>query len=172
MKEEELYRELDGTFKELLQVISSFDQEQIDQLPFEDSWTAGQIAEHLILANSGFADLVNGPVEETERQPGEMVEGIRTGLQDDDAKAKSPESVVPRHTVHQKAELLSALEEIRAKILEAAGTLDLSRTCLAFPIPVLGLLTRLEALCFVLYHTQRHVRQLKNVRRRVGGIVC
>jgi hypothetical protein len=60
---------------------------------------------------------------------------------------------------------MNSLEEIKATIDHAIQTLELSRTCLAFEIPVYGFLTRTEAIYFVIYHTQRHIQQLKNISR-------
>jgi hypothetical protein len=46
-------------------------------------------------------------------------------------------------------------------------SLDLTPTVLAFELPVIGSLTRLEAIRFVTYHTQRHNHQLKNIRQQL-----
>ena len=43
----ETLRDFENTNVELLQLFSSFNQEQINVVPFEGSWTAGQLAEHL-----------------------------------------------------------------------------------------------------------------------------
>lgn len=165
MTEKELYAEMDSTQTALLQAVSSFEQEQVDMVPFEDSWTAGQVAEHMILANSGFVELINGPARPTQRRHDQMAEGIKTAFLDFQTKMKSPEFVRPVRSVHQKEELLKKMEKIKEELLNAVSGADLVKTCTAFEIPSLGHLTRLEALYFVLYHTQRHVRQLKNIRR-------
>jgi hypothetical protein len=80
---------------------------------------------------------------------------------------KSPDFVVPPDTSYNKEELLHSLEDIKAKIKQAIETLDLTKTCLAFELPVYGFLTRLEAVYFILYHTQRHIHQLKNIHQKV-----
>lgn len=163
MENDELYRNLDQTLAAFPETVASFSPEQLNRIPFEGSWTAGQVAEHMILANSGFAELITGPVSNTERQPGQNVTGIRKAFLNFDVKMKSPDFVLPTKDAHEKEELLDALGKIRKSILEAVEAGDLAKTCTAFSVPALGHLTRLEALHFVLYHTQRHIHQLKNI---------
>ena len=167
MNTKEIRTEIDGTIKELVQLISSFDHEQLNIVPFEGTWTAGQLAKHVIMSGSGFVKIMNGPVKETERKPDEMSATIKKDFLDFNTKMKSPDFVVPPNTSYKKEELLHSLEDIKAKINQAIETLDLTKTCLAFELPVYGFLTRLEALYFVLYHTQRHIHQLKNIHQRL-----
>jgi hypothetical protein len=163
----ELISEFENAAKELTELISSMDQEQINKLPFEGSWTAGQLAQHLIKSNSGFLEIINGPVKETERSPNEMVETIKADFLDFSTKTESPDFVVPENTYYQKEALLGALEDIRKKVNQVICTLDLTKTCLAFELPVYGTLTRLEAINFIIYHSKRHIHQLKNIYQRV-----
>lgn len=72
---------------------------------------------------------------------------------------------------YEKAYLLGALQDIKAGLDHAVTTLDLTKTCLAFELPVFGYLTRLEAIYFVIYHTQRHLHQLKNIYQQVVSLV-
>ncbi len=52
MNTNKIHKEIDETFAELQRLISSFDQEQINIVPFEGSWTAGQLAQHVIISGS------------------------------------------------------------------------------------------------------------------------
>lgn len=165
MKYNELYRELERTLTAFPDVLAGFAPEQLDVIPFEGSWSPGQVAEHMILANSGFVELLNGPTEGTKRQPDQYIDSIRTIFLDFGTKLKSPDFILPVREVHDQGQQLDALELIRQGILSAVMEKDLSTTCTSFQVPVLGHVTKLEALHFVLYHTQRHIHQLKNIRR-------
>ena len=167
MNTKEVLTEIDETITEFCQHISSFTQEQTNVVPFEGSWTAGQLAMHVIMSASGFLEIMNGPVKETERKADELVATIKKDFLDFNSKMKSPDFVVPPDTSYNKEELLHSLEDIKAKIKQAIETLDLTKTCLAFELPVYGFLTRLEAVYFILYHTQRHIHQLKNIHQKV-----
>ncbi len=68
MRTQELQSDINKTFTELKEVISSFNEDQINLIPFEGSWTPGQVAEHIILSVSGFERAINGPVAEAEKR--------------------------------------------------------------------------------------------------------
>lgn len=167
MRTQELQPDINKTFTELVKIISSFHEHQINATPFEDSWTAGQVAEHIIMSGSGFVEIIYGPVAETRRAPDELIERIKTSFLDFTIKMKSPDFIIPAEKNYEKKELLKTLEDIRQKINQAIENLDLLKTCLAFELPVLGFVTRLEAIYFILYHTQRHVHQLKNIYQKL-----
>jgi hypothetical protein len=165
--EQELKKEIDLALTELIQILSSFNEEKINLVPFEGSWTAGQLAQHMIMSNSGFAELMNGPGKETERKPDDLIEDIRSSFLNFSIKFESPDFVRPAKKDYNKHELLRSLNNIKGQLNQAIDTSDLTKTCIAFEVPVLGYLTRLEAAHFVLYHTQRHIHQLKNIFRKL-----
>jgi len=171
METKEMLITLDHTFHGLLRLITTFDQEQVNISPFKGSWTAGQLAEHLIKANGGFVEVLNGPVQDTQREPDAKVAEIKGIFLNFETKLEAPAFIIPPDIYYEKAYLLSALQDIKAGLDHATTTLDLTKTCLAFELPVLGFLTRLEAIYFVIYHTQRHVHQLKNIYQRVISLV-
>ena len=80
---------------------------------------------------------------------------------------ESPDFVMPPKNSYKKEKLLRSLEDIRNSIRNAILTLDLTKTCISFEIPGSGFLTRIEAIVFVIYHTKRHIEQLKNIADKV-----
>ncbi len=167
METKEILTEVDNKLTELIQYLSNFNQEQVNIVPFEGSWTAGQLARHMILANSGCVEMLSGPVKDTERKPDMMASKFKEDFLNFEIKMDSPDFVMPAPGDYNREELLSALESIRAKAIENIKTMDLTQTCTAFELPVYGYVTRLEVLCFVIYHTQRHIRQIKNIQQVV-----
>lgn len=163
----EMLCEFDKVTEEIKQLLSSLNDEQLNTVPFEGSWTAGQVAEHVIMSHSGFAELLKGPAKETERAPDELVATIKKDVSDFNIKMEAPEFVLPKNTSHKKEELLSSFEDIKASIVQAVQTLHLTQTCIAFEIPGYGFLTRTEAIWFVICHTKRHIHQLKNIVAKV-----
>jgi len=119
------------------------------------------------LSVSGFEKTINGSVAETERAPDALKDKIKASFLDFTIKMKSPDFIIPADKNYKKDELLKILENFRLKINLAIETLDLTKTCLAFELPVLGFLTRLEAIYFILFHTQRHIHQLKNICQKL-----
>jgi len=160
---EELIKETNNTLGELIGILQNITPEQFNKVPFEGSWTAGQLAQHLTLADSGFPTLANGPVADTDREPDQMVAPIAESFLNFEIKFESPDFIRPEVRDYDKDEMISGLKKIKADIAVAIGDSDLTKTCMAFAFPVLGNLTRYEAANFVIIHTTRHIHQLKNI---------
>ena len=160
---EKVINEANETLLALENTFSKFDTSLVNEVPFDGSWTAGQLAEHLLLSNSGFLQVINGPVKETDKPADLMVETIKKDFLNFDVKYDSPKEICPENRAYNWSELLENLKQIREGISEAAGNLDLTKTCCSYELPGYGFLTRLEAVYFVIYHTQRHIHQLKNI---------
>jgi uncharacterized damage-inducible protein DinB len=161
---EDLINELDKTTKELLDTVDSFSQEQFNVIPFEGSWTAAQVAEHLWKAESSIPKVLEGASRPTtERQGNEKMELIKSVFLDFTRKYESPEFILPSNERKEKEELLKALKKTRTDIRALTDTVDLSRTFTDFPLPKLGELTGWEWICFAVCHSKRHIRQLKNI---------
>ena len=52
---EELIQEIDDVFQQFINMISMLDNNQINQVPFENSWTAAQLFNHVTKSTSGIA---------------------------------------------------------------------------------------------------------------------
>lgn len=153
--------ELENTLKEFYELSSPLNEEQLNMEFPDGSWTAGQLVRHVIKVNSGFLRQLNGHVEDTKRNYDEFAENIKTSFLSFNVKMKSPDFVVPEKRDYKKDELLGSLKEINSGFIEAAKSLDMTKTCITFEVPVLGYLTRYEIIYFVIYHTQRHIHFLK-----------
>jgi hypothetical protein len=159
--------ETSQTFTELLEILSSIQEEKFNTIPITGSWTAGQLAQHVILSAGGFVQLLNGPVKDTERDPEANIPNLKAMFLDFNTKMKSPDFIVPEDRHYDKQELINTLQEIKAGLLKAIETLDTTKTCTAFELPASGYITRAEGITFAIVHTQRHVHQLKNIRQKV-----
>jgi hypothetical protein len=157
------YTELDETTEDLLGTISFFSPEQFNTIPFEGSWTAGQVAEHLLKSESGIPKILRGNTRPTDRPPGEKVETIRSIFLDYTTKLKSPDFILPSNEAKDKEIILGKFKAKMAEIRKMMDTVDLSQTFTDFPFPQLGELTGWEWVCFAICHAKRHTRQLKNI---------
>jgi len=163
----DLKHEIDKTMSDFKELTAGFSEKEFNQVPFEGSWSAGQVGQHMIMSNSGFVDIIQGPAKETTRKPDDLVTRIKSDFLNFDIKMESPESVRPQLKSYEKKQILDSLDKVRASLNETISTHDLTKTCTAFELPGYGYLTRLEAANFVLYHTMRHIHQLKKIRERV-----
>lgn len=159
-----IQEELNTVTTELLLLIDSFDQEQINLVPFENSWTAAQVADHLCKSDASIIGTIYQGGTPTERTPDEKTPELKGIFLNFDVKFKSPEIIIPDNKIFHKEELIARLKEMRSKLFTAAATLNLNEVV---SHEILGAMTRLEILSFVLYHTQRHVHQLKRIRAKI-----
>ena len=166
MNTTDISAKLKSSTQELLVVFAEFGSEQVNIVPFEGSWTPGQIAEHLLKSEIGLPHLLAENVTPTERPADEKVPVIESIFLNFETKLKAPEFIIPSNGPHQKELLLNSLKETRAKILNLTETTDLSMTCTAAQFPGLGVLTRWEWINFVICHSIRHTRQLRNILER------
>ena len=162
MDKEQIISDINQTFNTILQLISGLDDEVINLIPFEKSWTAGQVAQHVIISGSGFAEILYGAVEKNNREYDAIKPAIKGDFLNFDIKMTSPDFIVPPAISYNKEDLVSNLTHIKTALTNAVNSLDLTMTCLSFEIGY-GYFTRYEAIYFVIYHTQRHIHQLKNI---------
>jgi hypothetical protein len=160
-----LLNEFIDTRTTLLQLLNAFTQKQLNTVPFEGSWTAAQVGAHLLKGSP--ATVLYGKAAPTTRQPDEKLDALRGIFLNFSLKFKSQASITPENIIYEKAALLGALDGTIAQVQAVIDTQDLSATCLEYDFPTIGPLTRLEWICFFMYHMQRHIHQLKNIYEKI-----
>jgi hypothetical protein len=163
----DLLTELKDTKAELLTTVSSIDEDKLNVVPFADSWTAAQVAEHIL--NAIGVTTLYGDTKETDRDPKEKVTATAELFLNLDIKMRSPDFIYPSDKKYTKDGLLKLVDKKFTKLINAANELDLNTTCLAFEIPGFGPFTRLEFVWFYVFHTQRHIFQLKKIAKALAG---
>ena len=160
---EVILNDLKVVSEQLMQALSFFSQEQLNVSPPDNGWTAGQVADHLSKANGGVLPILYGKTEKSIRRADEKVTQIKNLFLNFSVKFKSAPQIMPSDGVVEKKIILHELKTKLAALYEAARILDLSEICLDVEVPVLGMLTRLEWLYLVCYHTERHIHQITNI---------
>jgi hypothetical protein len=161
--EDNFYMEFDEAMSELVKTISSFSPEQFNTIPFEGSWTAGQVAEHLLKSNAGIQIVLHGNTKSTERNSVEKVKTIKAMFLDFSIKMKSPPSIIPSEEPKDRERVLNKFKTFEEDIKQVMNTADLSRTFTDYPFPQLGEFTGFEWICFAVCHAKRHTWQMKNI---------
>ncbi|MEP6514029.1 MAG: DinB family protein [Parafilimonas sp.] len=162
--ENEILNKLKIITGELVGRLSSFSPEQFNKVPFEGSWTAGQLAEHVTRSINGMGEALNMPGKIADRKPDEKVNDFKTMFLNFDTKMKSPPFILPAQDVYAKDLMIDKFKNAGKQFVETGSNVNLSEL---LNLPPIGELTKLELLHFVLYHTQRHVHQLKNIEQKV-----
>lgn len=156
-----LRENLEKTKDTLIGLVNALHENDTDRIPFEGSWTAGQLLEHVNKAVN--PSILHGGTQHTDRLADEKVALVRKIFLDFDTKFQSPDFIVPTETVHDKNILLASLVSKFDELLEAVSTLELGLECTDFEVPGMGKFTRYEWIAFQQVHTQRHLQQLKNI---------
>ena len=164
---EEITKAFAEAMKQLVMVISSFDDDKFNQVPFEGSWTAGQVSEHLYKSISRIPDLLETETTDAGRDPFEKCIDITSVFLDFEKKFKSPSFILPSNEPKQVSFFVKGFTQIADDIKLREATTDLAKLYTKFPFPGVGELTGWEWICFAAAHSIRHTRQLKNIREHL-----
>lgn len=155
-----LQQDLSAVYDEFIDLLNKFSDEDINTVPFKDSWTPGQVATHIIKATSGVPDKQTVPAD---RPPDQNVKDIENTFLDFNIKMKSPDFILPGDGPFEKAVLLQKFNKLKERHSKDILEKDLTRICVGFNLPDSGPLTRYEWYRFFVVHGKRHLHQLKNI---------
>lgn len=150
-----------------LKTLALFTQDNFNTVPFEGSWTAGQVAQHIFKSIDGVPYLITGGSKPTRRDPAQNVPGLRQMFLDFETKMKSPHFILPDDSPKDLQQFVQALKEKFDAIIKNSTGAYLALTITEFEFPGMGKVTRLELLNFISVHTQRHTHQLKEIKKHL-----
>jgi hypothetical protein len=165
--EKQIRSGLDETTNELLATISLFTPGEFNEVPFEGSWTGGQVAEHLFKSEARLPKVLGSPSKPAERDPFEKTGILASVFLDFNTKLNSPEFILPSTEEKKKEFFLDGFAKNREEIKKVINAIDLSKTITDIPFPQMGELTGWEWLFFLNAHTKRHTRQMKNIFQKL-----
>ncbi len=160
----ETYSRYDTTLLHIIAVLKSIDQAGINTIPFEGSWTAGQVTDHVLKSMDNMGHVLRNGTQPTDRPYDQHKAMLEKVFLDYEHMMKSPDFIIPTNDPLEKKELINKLAAIRADTLDAITTLDLTELCMSFEMPGMGYITRYEFIWFTIYHTQRHTHQLEKIK--------
>ncbi len=165
---------LDESQKEFFAAIDGVTEEQWKWKPAPERWSVGEVAEHIVLAEALLFDSVKTAIaspantawEEKTKGKTEFIERVmapRLG------KAQAPEPIVPRNGL-TLAQVRDRFQTQRAEITKFAAQTDLPLKELTaeHPFPVFGTLNAYQWLIYVPLHTERHDKQIAEVKATAG----
>lgn len=142
--------------------------------PAPERWSIALVTEHIMRTEAGLfqyveralAAPVNPDWETKTKGKTEFLERIMPSRQ---GKAQAPLEVRPEGKL-SPAEILASFEKLRARTLELARTTDqpLKAHTADHPFPVFGTLNAYQWLAYIPWHTQRHLKQIEEVKASEG----
>lgn len=163
---DQLTHDLLQVYDEYILIFQNFTDVQINQIPFEGSWTPGQVADHIIKSTKRIPDRDTAPPE---RAFDAKVASIESVFLDFENKRKAPEYVEPGGGPFERSVILSQFDELKVRHKAALADVDLTQLCLNFELPVVGTMTRYEWYRFFVIHGQRHLYQLRNIIKVINN---
>lgn len=152
--------EFESTVQHISDMAGNYNEEQMNTFPFKDSWTAAQVLSHVTKSNNSIAQAMQLNGELIERDADERIAELRKTFLDYDTKFKSPDFILPKEKFYERDTLLAEFKRSVEHLKEASKTANLTD---AIKHVAFGEITKLELLYFVIFHMQRHTRQLKNI---------
>ena len=166
LEKESLIEVLEGTTSQLLEKAERFDEVEINEIPFPNSWTAAQVADHLTKSNNSIAKAMLLTGTTINRNPGARVEELQKVFLDFDSKLKSPDFILPSQDIYEKEVVITNLKWSVEKLIEVSIESELSEM---INHRAFGDITKFEILYFVYFHTLRHIHQLDKIYEAVKG---
>jgi len=162
--QQELFQEIEITVLQFVDMVSMLDNNRLNEIPFEDSWTAGQLCNHILKSTAGIAHAMKIDGKTTNRNSEEKITELKNIFLDVSNKFQSPDEIVPDNGPYEKHKIIDDLTKCLKDLNFYSSNTDLSEEVNGGP---LGPITKYELLHFVLYHSQRHLRQMKRIYEAV-----
>ena len=151
------------TTKELLQLIERFDNEVFNRKPSPDKWSAGEVAEHLLIFDIRLSDILKTAVHPTDRDTTEKVSTINTRVSNRANKIDAPPFLIPSTDAKSVSDMVEKIRAERSDIVAKIEKMDLSLHSKDFPHRLFGELTVYEWINLIDLHTRRHIAQLEEL---------
>lgn len=153
--------EFNDTSADLLNILDSASQAELNHKP-RDKWSLGQIGDHLLKSYAS-VDTLRGNTETPCRPMEQKVGLVKQLFLDRSVKMDSPEAILPARGSIDKADLIKGIEKRFQQTRKVIENKDLSLICKDYAIAQYGPFTRYEWIWFNIYHTQRHIQQMKDL---------
>ncbi|HEX8545510.1 MAG TPA: DinB family protein [Cytophagaceae bacterium] len=145
---------------ELTELMKGVQENKVNTIPYKGSWTAPQLLRHVTKSLHGMAGALGMEAKQAPRDPSVRVEQLKIIMQDSSNKLTPPDFIVPEEMIYEKNASIQALNSSFIDFKKIAESAKLNDLIEGFP---LGPITKFEIIHFVLYHTQRHLQQMKRI---------
>ncbi len=159
---EEVIDAVDNVANETLTELRAIGSDKLNLVPFANSWTPAQLSEHLIKSADAIALAMKKPFDKTQRDPKERLSELKAIFLDMSSKLTSPERLQPAPGPFEFEMQMLSFRASYDRMMIAADKSALDTLVTGFP---LGPLTKWELLHFTVYHTTRHLHQLREIRK-------
>ncbi len=166
---EEIIKELDLTTKALLQSLDNLSEPQLKYKLNPQVWSVHECLEHIVITEIAIYRILvqhdPGDTSTSEEKIGK--EKIERVLQNRSAKAESPESLKPIGRFSSLDELLEKFKSNRQRIVDGLKDNTIIFDSRIIVHPMLGEMTKKDWLHFLVHHSERHCKQIEEIKSMV-----
>jgi hypothetical protein len=163
-------KSLQATHDAFLQSISGVSEKQWKFKAGPDRWSIAEVAEHITIAESTLASLIETKIMATPATPQKRAEVkgkdemILKVMPDRSHKAQAPEFLKPTGRWATKDELVKAFEESRKSLMDYVRTTNDDLRDHFAPHPTLGTMDAYQWILLISGHSERHTKQIEEVK--------
>jgi len=162
-------RDLKANFLFLEKVLSDVSAEDYFKVPAEEKWSIQLILDHLRNSEKGVLYMSNGPTNPTNREPLINIQKIKNAFGDHTKSYPAPQVTQPINDGLDKESYLNKINKYRQAFLEEGNSKGWHEVLEVFPHPITGTMSRLEWNYFNIYHTERHIHQIRQIKNGLLG---
>jgi hypothetical protein len=164
----EILEHLQKSRADLLHLVSDVSDADFMKKPSKEVWSIAEVVEHLVLIDESLFNSIlhkaeNVPDTTPETVPNDKILYVVPNPKY--GKVTAPKNLVPQSTYNSKDEALMAFNTNRDRIENFVKTTDLPLQRVAFRHFALGLLNGMNWLVFIAAHCQRHINQIRNLKK-------
>jgi DinB superfamily len=158
--------------KELLELVEGLNESQWTFKPGPDRWSAGEVTEHIMLADAALFDamqkMMAGPQDpDWFAQTAAKTDRLKQALPNRTRRVDAPEPLKPAQAL-TRAEVMNRYKQGRARALEFARKTDAPIKAYTGKNPFFGPLNGYQFLIYIPLHNLRHNQQILEVKASPG----
>ena len=127
-------------------------------------WNAGQVAEHILLTDIAAFRVLQGELSFAGRKTDEKIPEIKELWTDRTQKLEALPANNPSDHLKDPVSIQEKIMRERNAIIQFLKTVEEDSLCISRPHRFHGELTITEWIWFLIYHTDRHIEQLKEMQ--------
>jgi hypothetical protein len=163
-------KSLQSTHDAFLQSIAGLSEKQWRFKPAPDRWSVAEVSEHIAVSESSLLGLVQTKFMTSPAAPEKRAEVagkdeiVLTRVPDRSHKAQAPEFLKPTNRWATREELTKAFEESRKATMDYVRTTNDDLRDHFGPHPALGTLDAYQWILLISAHSERHTKQIEEVK--------
>ncbi|MGA2669710.1 MAG: DinB family protein [Ignavibacteria bacterium] len=170
LNEAVIKQELRENTNKLIEYIREVDNYVLLRRPSIYVWSIMDCYEHIEKLEKSLKKIFLGKTEITERNPTEKIEKIGNRFSDFEHKFTAGEPIQPKGEFQDKEQVMREIKNNREELLSLIHDGTWADLCLGYEHSLLGFLTKIEWLYFCIFHSDRHLHQMKEIEGRLVKI--